>query len=116
MTWCSKCGAPNRVTAEVGQSRVEYACREQFVCALDGESTAAPSIIRYRIGVESCNADPVPTRPDPRRAGFYMGTGPTLLFDDLVGAQQNRWRYGKAKRLGGLEVHDHLEFCRKLHR
>ena len=87
MTWCSKCGAPNRVTAEVGQSRVEYACREQFVCALDGESTAAPSIIRYRIGVESCNADPVPTRPDPRRAGFYMGTGPTLLFDDLVGAQ-----------------------------
>jgi len=50
VTWCSKCGAPNRVTAEVGQSRVEYACREQFVCALDGESTAAPSIIRYRIG------------------------------------------------------------------
>jgi hypothetical protein len=24
--------------------------------------------------------------------------------------------YGKTKRLGGLEVHDHLEFCRKLHR
>ena len=25
---CSKCGAPNRVTAEVGQGRVEYACKE----------------------------------------------------------------------------------------
>ena len=25
---CSKCGAPNRVTAEVGQVRVEYACKE----------------------------------------------------------------------------------------
>jgi Zn finger protein HypA/HybF involved in hydrogenase expression len=23
---CSKCGAPNRVKAEVGQSRVAYAC------------------------------------------------------------------------------------------
>ena len=36
------------------------------------------------------------------------------LFDLLVGAQQNRWRHGKAKRLGGLEVDDHLEFCRQL--
>jgi hypothetical protein len=25
-------------------------------------------------------------------------------------------RYHKPKRLGGLEVHDHLKFCRKLHR
>ena len=25
---CSKCGAPNRVTAEVGHGRVEYACKE----------------------------------------------------------------------------------------
>jgi len=25
---CSKCGAPNRVSAEVGHSRVEYACKE----------------------------------------------------------------------------------------
>jgi hypothetical protein len=31
---------------------------------------------------------------------------PDRLFDDLVGAQQNRWRYGKAKRLGGLQVHE----------
>jgi hypothetical protein len=30
------------------------------------------------------------------------------LFDDLVGAQQNRWGYGKTERLGGLEVQDHL--------
>src|SRR5215471_10620459 len=38
------------------------------------------------------------------------------LFDLLGGAQQNRWGYGKTERLGGLEVHDHLEFGRKLHR
>ena len=38
------------------------------------------------------------------------------LFDDLVGAQHYRWGYGKAERLGGLEVQDHLELGRKLHR
>ena len=38
------------------------------------------------------------------------------LFDHLVGAQRDRWGYGKAKRLGGLEVHGHLEFRRELHR
>ena len=25
---CSKCGAPNRVSAESGQRRVEYACKD----------------------------------------------------------------------------------------
>ena len=34
----------------------------------------------------------------------------------LGGAQQYRWGYGKAERRGGLAVHGHLEFCRKLHR
>src|SRR5215831_11406478 len=38
------------------------------------------------------------------------------LFDDLGGAQQNRWGYGKAECLGGLAVQDHLKFCRELHR
>ena len=38
------------------------------------------------------------------------------LLDLLVGAQHDRWGDGKAKRLGGLEVQDHLEFCRQLHR
>ena len=38
------------------------------------------------------------------------------LFDDFVGAQQYRWGYGKAERLGGLAVHGHLVFYRKLHR
>ena len=37
-------------------------------------------------------------------------------FDHLISAQQYRWGYGKAERRGGLAVHDHLEFCRKLHR
>src|SRR6516165_3943818 len=38
------------------------------------------------------------------------------LFDDLVGAQQNRWGYLKAQRRGGPAVHDHLELGRELHR
>ena len=32
------------------------------------------------------------------------------LFDDLVGAQQDRFRQLDANRLGGLEVDDQLEF------
>ena len=38
------------------------------------------------------------------------------LFDDLGCTQHYRWGYGKTERLGGLEVQDHLKFCRKLHR
>src|SRR5262252_7497772 len=38
------------------------------------------------------------------------------LVDHLVSAKQNRSGHREAKRLGGLEVHGHLEFHRKLHR
>src|SRR5215470_11818000 len=38
------------------------------------------------------------------------------LFDHLIGTQQDRLRRRQTERLRGLEVHDHLEFCRKLHR
>ena len=38
------------------------------------------------------------------------------LFDHLVSAQQYRWGYGKTERCGGLADHDHLKFCRELHR
>src|SRR6516225_4966848 len=37
------------------------------------------------------------------------------LFDQLVGAQHDRWGYGKAERVGGLAVQNHLELGRKLH-
>jgi hypothetical protein len=30
--------------------------------------------------------------------------------------KQDRLRNGETKRLGGLEIHGHLEFCRKLNR
>ena len=36
------------------------------------------------------------------------------LFDHLGGAQQDRGRYCKTERLGGLEVDGHLEFGRHL--
>ena len=39
-----------------------------------------------------------------------------FLFDHLGGAKQDRLRHRKAERRGGLEVHDHLELGRKLHR
>ena len=42
-------------------------------------------------------------------------TGPAL-FDHLIGAGEDRRRHGKAKRLGGLEIHNQLEFRRLLHR
>ena len=38
------------------------------------------------------------------------------LFDDLVGAQQDRRWYRKAERRGGLAVHGHLELGRELNR
>src|SRR5262249_35239284 len=38
------------------------------------------------------------------------------LFDHLIGAQHYGWGYHKAKRAGGLEIQDHLELGRKLHR
>ena len=38
------------------------------------------------------------------------------LFDLPISAKQYRWGYDKTERLGGLEVQDHLEFGRKLHR
>ena len=31
----------------------------------------------------------------------------SALIDHLIGAQQNRWGYGKAERRGGIAVHDH---------
>src|SRR5438552_13134964 len=38
------------------------------------------------------------------------------LFDDLVGAGENRRRHGQAERVGGLEVDDQLEPRRLLDR
>jgi hypothetical protein len=37
-----------------------------------------------------------------------------LLFDDLVGAGEDRWRHGEAERLGSFEVDDQLERRRLL--
>ena len=38
----------------------------------------------------------------------------TSLFDDLIGAREQRRRHGQAKRLGGLNVDDQLKFGRLL--
>jgi hypothetical protein len=39
---------------------------------------------------------------------------PDLLLDHLIGCGQERFRDGKAERLGGLEVEYKLEFGRRL--
>ena len=40
----------------------------------------------------------------------------TRLFDDLVGAGEDRWRDRQAERLRGFQVDDQLELNRLLHR
>ena len=55
-------------------------------------------------------------RPFGRALRSKQATEAARLLNYLGGAQQNRWRYGKTKRRGGLAVHDHLVFHRKLHR
>jgi hypothetical protein len=60
----------------------------------------------------------VPVEHDPENPLLWASGGPgaRLLLDHLVGPQPNRWGHLKTKRLGGLEVQDHLELGRKLHR
>ena len=53
--------------------------------------------------------------PEPTSAVQLFCAAKSLL-NHLVGVQQDRLRHSKAERLGSLEVHGHLEFCRKLHR
>ena len=84
--------------------------------------TPCNSCVRFVFGIAaaSCN-----TRFQAAHYGFtwpdlHRLIAPALAdafsFDHLVRAQQNRWGYGKAECRGGLAVHDHLEFCRELHR
>ena len=51
-----------------------------------------------------------------RRSSSAINRHNQQLFDHLGGAQHDGWGYRKAERLGGLEVQDHLELGRKLHR
>jgi hypothetical protein len=63
------------------------------------------------------------SRPPCARGGAFDPLRPSAvqlfcaaksLLDHLVGTQKNRLRHRKTERLGGLEVYDHLIFCRQL--
>ena len=64
------------------------------------------------------------TRDEARRIAANIAKLPVLLqsspgatlFDYLVGAADERQREGNAKRLGGLEIDDHLVLHDLLHR
>jgi hypothetical protein len=49
-------------------------------------------------------------------SNLVSGMGGKRLFDDLVGAGENRGRHGKPERLGGLQIDDQLKFGRLLDR
>ena len=58
-----------------------------------------------------------PSIHDPLRpSAVQLRYAAKSLFDHLVGAKQDRLWHRKAERLGGLAVHDHLVFRRKLYR
>ena len=42
--------------------------------------------------------------------------GGNRSFDDLVGANENRWRHSEAERVGGLQINHQLNFGRLLNR
>ena len=64
------------------------------------------------------------TRDEARRIAANIAKLPVALqsspgatlFDHLVGAADKRQREGNAKRLGGLEIDDHLVLHDLLHR
>jgi hypothetical protein len=80
-----------------------------------GESLVSTGLQPPGAGLRALNA-PVGFLRARTASCRRKATQPTYqqLFDDLVGAQPDRWRHGKTERLGGLEVQDHLKFCRQL--
>ena len=112
--------SPPQVGAERFRNRYGRSQAVLFAC----------SRTRYRLGCDSRSQAPSASlalfgrRPPCRVVSSSMPASENLhinrhnrqLFDDLGGAQQNRRRYRKTERLGGFEVHGHLELGRELHR
>src|SRR6516164_1640508 len=54
--------------------------------------------------------------PEAQRRNTAREQRRRTSFDDLVGAQEDRWRDRQAERLSSLEIDHQLEFCRLLDR
>jgi hypothetical protein len=48
--------------------------------------------------------------------GLFRCSNTALLFDDLVGNGEPRWRHGQTEPLGRLEVKNQFVLGRRLHR
>ena len=85
-------------------SSVSGGCRlgQATFAGTDGKEREAPFAVVRGAEIEW---------PKSTRSGHSLGS-----FNHLGGAGKDQWRHGQAERLGGLEVQDHLELGRELHR
>ena len=60
-------------------------------------------------------ADPLGTAEKCQEA-TYAAQQRTLLFDDLIGHREQRWRHLDAERISRLQINNELEFGRLLDR
>jgi len=73
------------------------------------------------VGVSGCFTQwPIASSQTPAQASKH-GQAPHrvltgVLLNDLISGGQQRFRDGKAERLGGLEVDDEFDFYHLLHR
>jgi hypothetical protein len=86
--------------------------RDRFATA--GKNGTVRIVSRRTFRITEVSRRPI---PGSARNGHYRNAAMNSFFairSPRWRTAENRWGYRKAKRLGGLEVDDHLEFYRQL--